>query len=165
MSIPEANDVLRFEAYNENSESAHLEISWSQTLRTKTASYYLVKADNTSKSNAAVILYIQDRFYKDEASPDHIKNIPGAKKEGNNWVIPITDRFQYGQKNASGEKRFLVLHDKNNKPYQHRFLVTTIQGTAAEWAKTLANSFGAGELADTVHKLGSSFVGDYLRTF
>jgi len=44
-------------------------------------------------------------------------------------------------------------------------MVTTIQGNAAEWAKTLAKAFGAGEIAETVHKVGSSFVGDYLHTF
>jgi hypothetical protein len=44
-------------------------------------------------------------------------------------------------------------------------MVTTVQGKAAGWAKDLAKSFGAGEIADTVTKLGNSFVGDYLKTF
>ena len=48
---------------------------------------------------------------------------------------------------------------------QHRFMVTTVQGNAAEWAKTLAKSFGAGEIAENVHNLGGGFVGDYLKTF
>ena len=44
-------------------------------------------------------------------------------------------------------------------------MVTTIQGNVAEWAKVLAKSFGAGEIADNVSKLGNSFIGDYLHTF
>ncbi|UPK92699.1 hypothetical protein LCI18_003634 [Fusarium solani-melongenae] len=133
MSIPKIHDVIRFEAYNQDSE-------------TKIATYYIVKAENTSKAIASVILYIQDYIYKDQGSADYIGKNPEVKREGDNWVVPITDRFQYDQKN-------------------HRFLITTIKGTAAEWAKTLANSVGAGELADTIDKLGISFVGGFLKTF
>ena len=34
------------------------------------------------------------------------------------FEIKVDDRFQYGQKNAAGEKRFIVYHDKARKPYQ-----------------------------------------------
>ena len=30
----------------------------------------------------------------------------------------VDDRAQYGQKNAAGEMRFVVLHDKGRKPFQ-----------------------------------------------
>ncbi|KAH8646803.1 hypothetical protein BX600DRAFT_555738 [Xylariales sp. PMI_506] len=165
MSIPEAQDILSVPVYSAENEQAVQEISWSQTLRTKTAHYFIVKAKNVSKGNADVLLYIQDRFYKDSNSPDFIGKLPGAKEENGNWIVKIDDHFQYGQKNQSGENRWVCLHDKGNKPFQHRFMVTTIQGNAAEWAKKLAGSFGASELADNVSKLGSSFVGDYLKTF
>ncbi|KAF7557602.1 hypothetical protein G7Z17_g527 [Cylindrodendrum hubeiense] len=164
MSAIEANDVLRFGPYNEESEEGVQTISWSQSLRSKTATYYIVMAENTSKGNSKVLVYVQDSFYKDEASAQHISNIPGAKKDGDDWLVTVTDRFQYGQ-NSKGENRWAVLHDKNNKMYQHRFIVSTMQGNAAEWAKKLAGSFGGGELADQVHSLGSKFVGDYLHTF
>ena len=32
--------------------------------------------------------------------------------------MKLDDKFQYGQKNASGELRFVVYHDKERKPYQ-----------------------------------------------
>lgn len=32
--------------------------------------------------------------------------------------VKVTDKFQYGQKNASGDLRFLVYHDKSRKPFQ-----------------------------------------------
>lgn len=44
-------------------------------------------------------------------------------------------------------------------------MVVTIQGRLSEAAKNLAKSFGAGEIADQVMKLGNSFIGDYLHTF
>lgn len=44
-------------------------------------------------------------------------------------------------------------------------MITTIQGNIAEWAKTLAKAFGAGEIAEAVSKLGSNFIGDYLHNF
>lgn len=87
MSIPEINDVLRFEAYKPGeSDSAVFDISWSQTLRTKSATYYVVKAKNTTKSNADVLLYVQDRFYKDPSSPDYIGNIPGVQQEAGKFL-------------------------------------------------------------------------------
>ncbi|KAM5350716.1 hypothetical protein ACJ41O_007221 [Fusarium nematophilum] len=165
MSIPESGNVLIVPAYTGDAENAAQEIQWSQSLRTRTARYYIVKAQNASKGNADVLLYIQDRFYRDENSGDFIGKLPGARKEGNSFVVNLNDRFQYGQKNKSGEGRWVCLHDKGNKPYQHRFMITTIQGNAAEWAKILAKAFGAGEIAENVAKLGNSFIGDYLHTF
>jgi hypothetical protein len=32
--------------------------------------------------------------------------------------LTINDKFQYGQQNAAGEKRFVVYHDTEHKPYQ-----------------------------------------------
>ncbi|KAF4943287.1 hypothetical protein FSARC_14962 [Fusarium sarcochroum] len=166
MPVPEVNDVLRFEGYQgQESDSASIEVNWSQSLRSKSATYYIVNAKNTAKGNADTILFIQKPMYTDESIPDHISKIPGAQKKDDGWEVPISDRFQYGQKNSQGEQRFLVLHDKANKIYQHRFLTTTIQGNAAEWAQKLAKSFGAGDLSDQVSKLGKNFVGDYLKTF
>jgi hypothetical protein len=43
--------------------------------------------------------------------------------------------------------------------------VVTIQGNLSESAKNLARSFGAGEIADQVARLGNGFIGDYLHTF
>jgi hypothetical protein len=83
MAAPELNDVLRFEAYKgEESDSASIEISWSQTLKSRSATYYILNAKNTSKGNADTILYIQKPIYVDEGSPDFLGKIPGAKKEG-----------------------------------------------------------------------------------
>ncbi|KEY75164.1 hypothetical protein S7711_01611 [Stachybotrys chartarum IBT 7711] len=165
MSIPEKGNVLIIPVCSGDSEQASVEISWSQSFRTRNARYYIVRAQNQSKENADVLLYIQDYFYQQEGNNSFIGKLPGATKLGNSWVVSISDHFQYGQKNKTGDSRWVVLHDKGNKPYQHRFMITTIQGAAAEWAKTLAKAFGAGDIADAFARLGNSFIGDYLHTF
>ncbi|KAF5631079.1 uncharacterized protein FTJAE_7944 [Fusarium tjaetaba] len=165
MSIPAKGDQLSVPAYTAEAEQNAVEISWSQMFRTRSARYYVVNAQNQSKGNANVLMYIQDRFYKDSKSNEYIGKLPGARQEGNNWIVSISDCFQYGQKNKNGDGRWVALHDKDNKPYQHRFMIVTIQGKLSEAAKNLAKSFGAGEIAEQVSKIGGGYIGDYLHTF
>ncbi|TVY60304.1 hypothetical protein Focb16_v003197 [Fusarium oxysporum f. sp. cubense] len=165
MSFPTKGDLLSVPAYTAEAEQNAVEISWSQSFRTRTARYYIVNAQNQSKGNTNVLMYIQDRYYKDSNSNEYIGKLPGARQEANSWIVSITDRFQYGQKNKNGDGRWVALHDKDNKPYQHRFMIVTIQGKLTEAAKNLARSFGAGEIAEQASKLGGSYIGDYLHTF
>jgi hypothetical protein len=99
--------------------------------------------------------------------------------------MKLDDKFQYGQKNASGELRFVVYHDKERKPYQvskredgtaggtrrswqggqHRFIETAIGSAGADAASKVAKQFGFGGTADAVSGLAKNFVGDYLHTF
>ncbi|KAL6912490.1 hypothetical protein FSST1_010250 [Fusarium sambucinum] len=92
-----------------------MELQWSQSFRTRT----------------------------DSNNNNFIGELPGARQEGGNWVAEISDRFQYGQKNKNGDGRWVALHDKNNKPYQHRFMIVTMQGRLSQTAKNLARGFGA----------------------
>jgi len=82
MSIPESGNTLAIPAYTSQSEEAAHEIQWSQSLRTKKARYYVVKAKNQSKDNADVLLYVQDSFYKDESNPNFLGRLPGARRDG-----------------------------------------------------------------------------------
>jgi len=82
MSIPESGNTLAIPAYTSQSEEAAHEIQWSQSLRTKKARYYVVKAKNLSKDNADVLLYVQDSFYKDESNPNFLGRLPGARRDG-----------------------------------------------------------------------------------
>ncbi|KAG5801708.1 hypothetical protein H9Q74_013914 [Fusarium xylarioides] len=147
MSFPTKGDVLSVPAYTAEAEQNAIEISWSQMFRTRTARYY-------------------DRYYKDSNSNEYIGKLPGARQEGNSWVVSISDRFQYGQKNKNSDGRWIALHDKDNKPYQHRFMIVTTQAqNLSAVAKKLAGSIGAGEIAEQVSKLGDGYIGDYLHTF
>ncbi|KAF5660110.1 hypothetical protein FHETE_9081 [Fusarium heterosporum] len=165
MAVSSEGDILSIPIYTENSEHDKVEISWSQQLRNRSARYYVVKAQNQSKGNADVLMYIEEQFYKDSNTYVYVGNLPGARQEGNAWVVTIDDHFQYGEKNKSGESRWIVLHNRDYKIFQHRFLVTTIQSKLSEAIKNLARSFGASELADQIMSSGASFIGQPLRTF
>lgn len=73
--------------------------------------------------------------------------------------------MQYGQKNAQGEMRFVVYHDKERKPFQHRFIETALASTLSKKANEVAAKLGQGGLVGDVTKIASNFVGDYMRTF
>ena len=96
-------------------------------------------------------------------STGHETTINVSVTEG--YKIKIDSSVQYGQKNAQGDMRFLVLHDQERKPFQHRFLETALGSTGAAKAKEIAAKFGQGDIAGTVTDLAKNFVGDYLRTF
>lgn len=81
MSI-DKGDVLTIPVYNQEAEENAMEVQWSQQMRARTARYYVIKAHNQSKGNADVLIFIQDRFYKDFNS-----HCPGARQEGGTCVI------------------------------------------------------------------------------
>ena len=83
MSI-DKGDVLTIPAYNQEAENNAIELEWQQLRRTRTARYYVIKAHNQSKDNADVLIFIQDRFYK-----DFNRNCPGARQEGGIYVITL----------------------------------------------------------------------------
>ena len=77
-------DVLTIPAYNQEAENAAVEFQWSQSLRTRNARYYIVKAHNQSKGNAEVLLYVQDSYYK-----DFNNKVSGARQEGGTYAITV----------------------------------------------------------------------------
>jgi hypothetical protein len=42
------------------------------------------------------------------------------------YELTIDDRSQYGQRNSDGEGRFVVLHNKDYKPYQACWLLPSL---------------------------------------
>ncbi|KAJ2913665.1 hypothetical protein MD484_g6767, partial [Candolleomyces efflorescens] len=111
-------------------------------------------------------LFIAAEFYKTStsANPKHITKV-GQLQQGEGYKIKVNSELQYGQKNAAGELRFVVYHDKERKPYQHRFIETALASVGAAQAQALAQKFGYGGVGDQAANLLKCFVGDYLRTF
>jgi hypothetical protein len=81
MSSPEAGNQLSIPAYSSSSDEALVELQWSQSFKTRTQKYYIVRAKNNSKSNADVLLYIQQSFYEG----NEISKINNAQKEGGKY--------------------------------------------------------------------------------
>lgn len=89
MSFPTKCDKLSIPAYTPEAEQNALEIQWSQSFRTRTARYYLVNARNQSKGGVDVLMYIQDRFYKDSNSNEFIGKLPGARQECSEYPATV----------------------------------------------------------------------------
>lgn len=64
-------------------------------------------------------LFIAAEWYKSSTANNANHITKGTELvPGEGYKTRVDDRFQYGQKNAAGENRFLILHDKGRKPYQ-----------------------------------------------
>ncbi|KAL2683446.1 hypothetical protein Neosp_007916 [[Neocosmospora] mangrovei] len=83
-------------------------------------------------------------------------------QDGPKYTVKIDDDFQYGQ-NEQRSERFLVFHDKNNRPYQHRFvtqLVMLLGNQAIGWARSMGF-----DSIESLRDKAASIFGDYLRDF
>ncbi|KAJ2930338.1 hypothetical protein H1R20_g6791, partial [Candolleomyces eurysporus] len=129
------------------------QITWSQDLITRHADYYLVTAENLTLGEQFPF-FIAAEFYRSSTRthPKHITKV-GELIEG------------YGQKNAEGDLRFVVYHDKERKPYQHRFIETAIGSAGAVKAQALAKALGYGGIGDEIAAFAKNFIGHYMHTF
>ncbi|KAK1772239.1 hypothetical protein QBC33DRAFT_564719 [Phialemonium atrogriseum] len=145
-------------------------VKWQQDFSQRQEGYYQLIADNLA-TGTTFPLFIAAEFYKSStsANPNHISKI-AELLPGEGYKITVDERFQYGQKNVEGENRFLILHDKGRKPYQHRFIETAVASALARQGEGVADkvcgAFGlpagsASKVTDTV----KCYIGDYLRTF
>ncbi|KAI1146093.1 hypothetical protein F4825DRAFT_456823 [Nemania diffusa] len=81
-------------------------------------------------------------------------------------AFTVDDEFQYGQADSKGTHRFLVLHDKEQKPYQHRF-VNSRWVKAGNLSLGLLDKagFGSRDGLDLAFEQGRNYFGDYLYDF
>ncbi|KAF7973429.1 hypothetical protein HWV62_30745 [Athelia sp. TMB] len=142
---------------DQENEMVHIE--WQQDMSTCGADYYHLVADNitTGRQQSLFLIYktegmisigdvvpvfIAAEFYENRSTrnPKHISRV-GAKRADEGYEFTIDSNFQYGQKNASGELRFVVYHDKNRKQFQHRFIETALGSVSLAKALEIAASF------------------------
>ncbi|THV04037.1 hypothetical protein K435DRAFT_791231 [Dendrothele bispora CBS 962.96] len=147
-------DIISFTLDNKR----EITVAWSQSLSSKSEPYYAIPAKNTSRDNADVNFFVQKNWFDNELSKF-------ATVDGNTARVTITDKFQYGQKNDQGEFRFVVYHDTGRKPYQHRFIETTLLAKGGDIAVKLAKGFGYDQVGTNVSDFLKRFVGDYLHNF
>ncbi|THU87374.1 hypothetical protein K435DRAFT_804375 [Dendrothele bispora CBS 962.96] len=154
MAPIQKGDIISFTLDNKR----EITVTWSQNLSSKSEPYYAIPAKNTSRDNADVNFFVQKNWLDNELSKF-------ATVDGNTARVTITDKFQYGQKNDQGEFRFVVYHDTSRKPYQHRFIETTLLAKGGDISVKLAKGFGYDQVGMDVSDLLKRFVGDYLRNF
>ncbi|PPQ69994.1 hypothetical protein CVT26_013282 [Gymnopilus dilepis] len=86
--------------------------------------------------NDVVVLFVQANWYNDA-------QLSGIGQEADRgYKVIVNDRFQYGQADGTGKGRFIVYHDKERKPYQHRFVHTTLLSSAGDAVGVLAKAIG-----------------------
>lgn len=124
-----AGDVLVITTTSEENK-VRVPVNWSQSWSSRSAEYYLLVAENKSQDGKEVTFFVQENWFNDA----HL----GPKKGDVGREFKIDNKFQYGQKNAEGEGRFVVLHDKERTPYQHRFIETALASGAANIAAKIA---------------------------
>ncbi|KAJ7855655.1 hypothetical protein B0H13DRAFT_1902988 [Mycena leptocephala] len=180
----ESGQEIMVPLFDAESAGAPVHVNWQQNMSQRKADYYALTADNIT-TGEQVPFFIAAEYYKSstKANPGHITKVGelveggelalyltrhpavliGCPKEG--YKLKVNDRLQYGQKNAQGELRFIVYHDKERKPYQHRFIETAVGSATAGKAAEMAKAFGVGAAGDQIMDHLKAIVGDNLHTF
>ncbi|KDQ09664.1 hypothetical protein BOTBODRAFT_116919 [Botryobasidium botryosum FD-172 SS1] len=137
-------------------DTNRIHVQWQQSLRDRSGDYYNLEARNKSQGDAKVVFFVQTDWFNDQ----HL----GAKGAHGFYEVKIDERFQYGQI-SQNNKRWVVLHDKERKPYQYRFVKPLLEKVAQSGGKAAELiGFPAHDLEKIISQLQKLF-GDYLHTF
>lgn len=165
-AVANIGDELMFsKADLENAQNIQ-KIEWKQGGSNRTENYVQISTIVNSDTPYVTVLFVQKVFVKLLVENSCVED---------DCRVTIDDRFQYGQ-NKEATVRFLVLHDKLNVPYQHRFLTTnalTSAANGAESAAKVATKFGVvvpqaaivGKASEETISGLKSIVGDPLRDY
>ncbi|KAF9047940.1 hypothetical protein BJ165DRAFT_1403561 [Panaeolus papilionaceus] len=164
------------------------DVTWSQNLATRNADYYVVTAHNII-TGIRFPFFIAAEYYNPstQANSNHITRVgslvPGGRRPrysvltgyslryplkypAEGYKLKVNNILQYGQKNVAGEGRFVVYHDKQRRPYQHRFTDAAADSAPGTVAQEVVKFFGYAPIDDPIRIMGRcSIVGDYLHTF
>ncbi|KAG9187008.1 hypothetical protein G6011_10116 [Alternaria panax] len=135
-------------------ERKKVTVSWSQMMRTRTQEYWVCNYQVKSGGNLDGVIYIQT---------DKVDEFKSKKTGGDEFTLTVDNTFQYGQ-NKEQTKRFLVFHNKDNKPFQHRFVATTLSAFGKKGAD-IVRDLGFKGSADFVEGHAKDLFGDYLHNY
>ena len=158
-------DQLVFSKASLTDANAIKVVEWSQSFSSRKAKYVQITAAVKKDQPHLVMLFMSEAMAL--VMQEQCKN--------GKCQMKVNSKFQYGQ-NKEKTMRFLVLHDKSNKPYQHRFISTSTLSTFANGAEVMAKTAStlgvvvpsAGFIGMTGGKIVSSLksvIGDPLRNF
>jgi len=133
--LVEAGDVIHIPLHHKAAESPkefefkRMKIHWHQYLQSRNETYDRVKVKNVTK-NTEVQMFIQAEWYRiyenDEIPKEHLCNVAKKTDDGCAYELLVNCRLQYGQANVQGANRFLVYHESERLPFQHRFVPLTL---------------------------------------
>ena len=160
-NLVEKNDYIKFDPASKESVT----IKWQKDLSERSEQYVVIPYTVIGKP-ASGSLFIQTSYaeeFMNKSEKDESTNplVSGGSK------IKVGDAFQYGQDNDK-TLRFLVYHNKANKPYQHRFIETTAFSNIGKKIQKAGNEYGGALWGGIINKgadLLKGFIGDYLHNF
>ncbi|ETO11221.1 hypothetical protein RFI_26154 [Reticulomyxa filosa] len=109
--VVEYGDVIRF---SENLKHLkHVKISYLTPQFYQTKTYHIIPFMIKGRENGD-ILFVEMGYLKEL--------VRLSRRKKGQYECKITQRFQYGQDEKPSSVRYVVLHNKQNKPEQHIFL-------------------------------------------
>ncbi|CAE6458129.1 unnamed protein product [Rhizoctonia solani] len=149
-------DILSFDTQPDRDEDImECTVNWKQDGNDRSDKYMVFKAKNVTAgdTNSLVPVFVQTSYYDKDFG-----NARGVVE------FTITDAWQFGQRDETGADRFVILHNQDNKPYQHRFVAGWLTKLATT-AHGAASAAGYARYADSIDALGKSYLGDYLHPY
>ncbi|KAJ7264109.1 hypothetical protein B0H12DRAFT_1068887 [Mycena haematopus] len=163
--IVESGNEIMVPFFDAECAESLVHVKWQQDFTQRKADYYALSVDNITTGEFSTSSSPPPSFVSFTKANAHHITKAAELVEGEGYKMRVDDKLQYGQKNGDGELRFVVYHDKEHKPYQHRFVETALGSAGAGKATEIATALGFGAVGDRVNDLAQAFVGDYLHTF
>ncbi|PMD26745.1 hypothetical protein NA56DRAFT_685059 [Hyaloscypha hepaticicola] len=134
------------------------DVEWVQKFKNKKETYLKCTYENTTTQDDEK----SGTMFIEKAKLENLKTLKLKGKADFSFEIKAEDVFLYGQAKG-GTKRWIVFHDKSYKPFQHRFVDSTIK-KFGDKATNIVSEMGykdVGKLSDMAER----FAGDPLREF
>jgi len=145
-------------------EGERIKIEWKQSYGGREEYYYSMPwiCDDIGTVVGGVIFVQQSYFYLIADSPSLDLNTAEKYflKPDRCRAVQLDNQFQIGINNKK-DKMFLVLHDKTNKPYQHRFVQTTFLSQIDKMIRFEVKVPYLGAVG--FNSFAKAVIGDYLR--
>ncbi|CAE6461815.1 unnamed protein product [Rhizoctonia solani] len=149
-------DTLSFDTHPDKDEDLmECTVKWKQDGKERSAKYMVFKAKNVTAGDTdpCVPVFVQTSYYNKT-----FENSNGVTE------FMITSQWHYGQRDETGADRFVVLHDEENQPYQHRFIASWLINLE-NLVHDAASAAGYAFYADKLDELGKAYLGDYLHSY
>lgn len=167
-AVVQCGDTIYYQPSELTNQGNIINVEWQQSFQQRGADYVEIAA--VDKDNKAFF----PLFVEKSKMPEFQKQSQCDDAKGI-CTVNVGSQFQYGQNNEQ-TFRFLVYHNKSDKPFQHRFVTKNTFVKFAKSADNLANS----AIVDTVGtflpgvaqgqkimskaiEFGQAFIGNYLR--
>ncbi|QRV85631.1 hypothetical protein RhiJN_27681 [Ceratobasidium sp. AG-Ba] len=149
-------DTLSFDPHPDKYEDLiECVVQWKQNLQPRSEKYITFKATNQTAGDTEplVPVFVQKSYYD---------KLFGSVKDL--ATFQVTTEWQYGQADKTGANRFVVLHDRKNRPYQHRFVANLVVELDNLVHDALCAA-GHAEIADKLDDITETYFGEFLHSY